>query len=45
MAGKDNKNALAGAFNEVVGIKKKARGRANRKGKEEVNFKYRGTGK
>lgn len=26
MAGKDNKNALTGAFNEVVGIIEKARG-------------------
>ena len=36
MAGKDNKNALAGAVKEVGGIKEKGRERGDRKGNEEV---------
>lgn len=45
MAGKDNKNALAGAFNEVVGIIEKARERAYRKVNEELILMYRDIGK
>ena len=45
MAGKDNKNALTGAFNEVVGIIEKARERAYRKVNEELILMYRDIGK
>ena len=45
MAGKDNKNALMGAFNEVVGIIEKARERAYRKVNEELILMYRDIGK
>lgn len=45
MTGKDNKNALTGAFNEVVGIIEKARGRAYRKVNEELILMYRDIGK
>ena len=45
MAEKDNKNALTGAFNEVVGIIEKARGRAYRKVNEELILMYRDIGK
>ena len=45
MAGKDNKNALTGAFNEVVGIIEKARERAYRKVNEEHILMYRDIGK
>lgn len=42
---KDNKNALTGAFNEVVGIIEKARERAYRKVNEELILMYRDIGK
>ena len=42
---KDNKNALMGAFNEVVGIIEKARERAYRKVNEELILMYRDIGK
>ena len=45
MAEKDNKNALTGAFNEVVGIIEKARERAYRKVNEELILMYRDIGK
>ena len=45
MTGKDNKNARTGAFNEVVGIIEKARGRAYRKVNEELILMYRDIGK
>lgn len=45
MAGKDNKNALTEAFNEVVGIIEKARERAYRKVNEELILMYRDIGK
>ena len=45
MTGKDNKNALTGAFNEVVGIIEKARVRAYRKVNEELILMYRDIGK
>ena len=45
MTGKDNKNALTGAFNEVVGIIEKARGRAYRKVNEELILMYCDIGK
>lgn len=41
----DNKNALTGAFNEVVGIIEKARERAYRKVNEELILMYRDIGK
>lgn len=44
MAGKDNKNALTGTFNEVVGIIEKARKRAYRKVNEELILMYRDIG-
>ena len=44
MAGKDNKNALTGAFNEVVGIIERARERAYRKVNEELILMYRDIG-
>lgn len=45
MTGKDNKNTLTGAFNEVVGIIEKARERAYRKVNEELILMYRDIGK
>ena len=42
---KDNKNALTGAFNEVVGIIEKARERAYRKVNEELILMYRDIGR
>ena len=45
MGKKDTKNALTGAFNEVVGIIEKARERAYRKVNEELILMYRDVGK
>lgn len=45
MGKKDTKNALTGAFNEVVGIIEKARERAYRKVNEELILMYRDIGK
>lgn len=45
MSGKDDKNVLTEAFNEVVGIIEKARERAYRKVNEELILMYRDIGK